>query len=147
MLNLQDMFLNQLRKEKIMVTVYLVNGFQLRGYVKGFDTFTIVVENEGRQNLVYKNAVSTITPTKPVKLLENIPVWHSGNRRTAGATGAAKAGHRTAAAVICDVTHKKTVGGNDVRLSEKRDQKRQDHHGGVRCAVAALSGRTAVGIC
>ena len=60
MLNLQDMFLNQLRKEKIMVTVYLVNGFQLRGYVKGFDTFTIVVENEGRQN--------------PVKLLENIPV-------------------------------------------------------------------------
>ena len=72
MLNLQDMFLNQLRKEKIMVTVYLVNGFQLRGYVKGFDTFTIVVENEGRQNLVYKNAVSTIT--KPVKLLENIPV-------------------------------------------------------------------------
>lgn len=70
MLNLQDMFLNQLRKEKIMVTVYLVNGFQLRGYVKGFDTFTIVVENEGRQNLVYKNAVSTITPTKPVKLLE-----------------------------------------------------------------------------
>ena len=73
MLNLQDMFLNQLRKEKIMVTVYLVNGFQLRGYVKGFDTFTIVVENEGRQNLVYKNAVSTITPTKPVKLLEDIP--------------------------------------------------------------------------
>ena len=159
MLNLQDMFLNQLRKEKIMVTVYLVNGFQLRGYVKGFDTFTIVVENEGRQNLVYKNAVSTITPTKPVKLLENIPVQPEscigkaircigkGNRRTAGATGAAKTGHRTAAAVICDVTHKKTVGGNDVRLSEKRDQKRQDHHGGVRCAVAALSGRTAVGIC
>ena len=73
MLNLQDMFLNQLRKEKIMVTVYLVNGFQLRGYVKGFDTFTIVVENEGRQNLVYKNAVSTITPTKSVKLLEDIP--------------------------------------------------------------------------
>ena len=74
MLNLQDMFLNQLRKEKIMVTVYLVNGFQLRGYVKGFDTFTIVVENERRQNQDYKNANSTITPTKPVKLLENIPV-------------------------------------------------------------------------
>lgn len=78
MLNLQDMFLNQLRKEKIMVTVYLVNGFQLRGYVKGFDTFTLVVENEGRQNLVYKNAVSTITPTKPVKLMENIPVQQEG---------------------------------------------------------------------
>ena len=63
MLNLQDMFLNQLRKEKIMVTVYLVNGFQLRGTITGFDCF-----------VVYKNAVSTITPTKPVKLLENIPV-------------------------------------------------------------------------
>ena len=153
MLNLQDMFLNQLRKEKIMVTVYLVNGFQLRGYVKGFDTFTIVVENEGRQNLVYKNAVSTITPTKPVKLLENIPVQpesDASEKLSAASekeTGAAKTGHRTAAAVICDVTHKKTVGGNDVRLSEKRDQKRQDHHGGVRRAVAALSGRTAVGIC
>ena len=74
MLNLDVMFFIHLRNENIFVTFYLVNGFQLRGYVKGFDTYTIVVENEGRQNLVYKNAVSTITPTKPVKLLENIPV-------------------------------------------------------------------------
>ncbi len=71
MLNLQDVFLNKLRKEKIVVTVYLVNGFQLRGYVRGFDSFTIIIENEGRQNLVYKNAISTITPTKAVKLMEN----------------------------------------------------------------------------
>ena len=62
MLNLQDIFLNQIRKDKTMVTVYLINGFQLRGTVKGFDSFTIIIENEGRQNLVYKNAVSTITP-------------------------------------------------------------------------------------
>ena len=73
MLNLQDMFLNQLRKDKTMVTVYLTTGFQFRGCVKGFDTITIIIENEGRQNLVYKNAISTITPTKPVKLMENLP--------------------------------------------------------------------------
>lgn len=73
MLNLQDMFLNQLRKDKVMVTVYLTNGFQFRGCVKGFDTFTIIIENEGRQNLVYKNAISIITPTKPVKLMDNLP--------------------------------------------------------------------------
>lgn len=67
MLNLQDIFLNQIRKDKTMVTVYLINGFQLRGTVKGFDSFTIIIENEGRQNLVYKNAVSTI---RPVKLMD-----------------------------------------------------------------------------
>lgn len=70
MLNLQDLFLNQIRKDKVMVTVYLVNGFQLRGYVIGFDTFTIIIENEGRQNLVYKNAISTITPTHSVSMNE-----------------------------------------------------------------------------
>lgn len=70
MLNLQDVFLNQIRKDKTIVTVYLINGFQLRGCVRGFDSFTIIIENEGRQNLVYKNAVSTITPTRPVKLME-----------------------------------------------------------------------------
>ena len=69
MLNLQDIFLNQIRKDKTMVTVYLVNGFQLRGYVIGFDTFTIIIENEGRQNLVYKNAISTITPTHAVRMM------------------------------------------------------------------------------
>ena len=71
MLNLQDMFLNQLRKEKTIVTVYLVNGFQLRGFVRGFDSFTIIIENEGKQNLVYKNAISTITRAKAVKLLDD----------------------------------------------------------------------------
>ena len=71
MLNLQDMFLNQLRKEKTIVTVYLVNGFQLRGFVRGFDSFTIIIENEGKQNLVYKNVISTITPAKAVKLLDD----------------------------------------------------------------------------
>jgi host factor-I protein len=65
-INLQDAFLNQIRKEAILTTVYLVNGFQLKGIVKGFDNFTVVLDSDGRQMLIYKHAVSTITPSKPV---------------------------------------------------------------------------------
>lgn len=66
-INLQDIFLNQVRKEHIAVTVYLINGFQLKGIVKGFDNFTVVLETENKQQqLIYKHAVSTITPLKPV---------------------------------------------------------------------------------
>lgn len=64
--NLQDSFLNQVRKESIPLTIYLVNGFQLRGYVRGFDNFTVVIENDGKQQLVYKHAISTITPSRPI---------------------------------------------------------------------------------
>ncbi|QCX32313.1 RNA chaperone Hfq [Caloramator sp. E03] len=64
--NLQDVFLNQARKNKVGVAIHLVNGFQLKGFVKGFDSFTIILENEGKQIMVYKHAVSTITPTIPV---------------------------------------------------------------------------------
>ena len=65
-INLQDGFLNQIRKENIPVTIYLVNGFQLKGLVKGFDNFTVILENDGKQMLVYKHALSTITPFRPV---------------------------------------------------------------------------------
>lgn len=66
-INLQDIFLNQVRKEHISVTVYLINGFQLKGMVKGFDNFTVVLETENKQQqMIYKHAVSTITPLKPV---------------------------------------------------------------------------------
>jgi host factor-I protein len=66
-INLQDSFLNQIRKENnVPVIIYLINGFQLRGIVKGFDNFTILIENDGKQQLVYKHAISTITPLKPV---------------------------------------------------------------------------------
>jgi len=68
LVNLQDTFLNQVRKDSIPLTIYLVNGFQLRGLVKGFDNFTVVLENEGKQQLVYKHAISTITPSRPVSL-------------------------------------------------------------------------------
>ncbi len=65
-INLQDVFLNQVRKEHITITIYLVNGFQLKGNVRGFDNYTIVLDNDGKQQLVYKHAVSTIIPVKPI---------------------------------------------------------------------------------
>ena len=67
--NLQDLFLNQVRKEKVAVSIYLINGFQHRGLVKGFDNYAIMLENDGKQFLVYKHAVATITPTKAVKTM------------------------------------------------------------------------------
>ncbi|WP_368504123.1 RNA chaperone Hfq [Alkalihalophilus sp. As8PL] len=67
-INIQDQFLNQLRKENISVTVFLLNGFQLRGHVKGFDNFTIILESEGKQQLVYKHAISTFAPQRNVSL-------------------------------------------------------------------------------
>ncbi|MCD5411116.1 MAG: RNA chaperone Hfq [Clostridiales bacterium] len=66
--NLQDLFLNQVRREKTVITIYLVNGYQLKGNVKGFDNYTIVIESDGKQQLIYKHAVSTIMPSKTVDL-------------------------------------------------------------------------------
>ena len=64
--NLQDSFLNQLRKDKSVVTMFLMNGFQLHGVVKGFDGFTVVLDSEGRQQLIYKHAISTVVPPRPI---------------------------------------------------------------------------------
>lgn len=64
--NLQDVFLNQTRKNKISVTIHLVNGFQLKGFVKGFDNFTVILDCDGKQTMIYKHAISTITPLKPI---------------------------------------------------------------------------------
>lgn len=64
--NLQDIFLNNARKERIPVTVFLVNGVQLKGIVKGFDSFTVVLDSDGKQQLVYKHAMSTISPARPI---------------------------------------------------------------------------------
>jgi host factor-I protein len=64
--NLQDIFLNGARKNKIPVTVYLTNGFQIKGNVKGFDSFTVILDSEGKQMMIYKHAISTITPQKPI---------------------------------------------------------------------------------
>lgn len=70
-INLQDIFLNQVRKEHIAVTIYLTNGFQLKGMVKGFDNFTVVLDSDGKQQLVYKHAISTISPMRIVNLIFN----------------------------------------------------------------------------
>ncbi|GAA3659185.1 RNA chaperone Hfq [Asaccharospora irregularis] len=68
-LNLQDLFLNNARKEKVAVVIYLVNGVQVKGYVRGFDSYIILVEGENRQqNMIYKHAVSTIQPAKYINL-------------------------------------------------------------------------------
>lgn len=70
-LNLQDVFLNQVRKDRTSVTIYLTNGFQFRGVVKGFDNYIIILDCDGKQNIVYKHAVSTIIPAHPVSFLVN----------------------------------------------------------------------------
>jgi len=68
-MNLQDVFLNQLRRDRMPLTVYLTNGFQLKGIIKGFDNFVIVIEADGKQQVVYKHAVSTISPMHPMNLI------------------------------------------------------------------------------
>ncbi|QDP40260.1 RNA chaperone Hfq [Radiobacillus deserti] len=65
---IQDQYLNQLRKERIQVTVFLTNGFQLRGLVKAFDNFTVLLETDGKQQLIFKHAISTFAPAKNVTL-------------------------------------------------------------------------------
>ena len=64
----QDTFLNQARKERTPLTIFLVNGFQMRGIITGFDAFVIVLVSEGRQQMIYKHAVSTVAPARPVSL-------------------------------------------------------------------------------
>ena len=65
-INIQDQFLNQLRKDGTNVTVFLLNGFQIRGQIKGFDNFTVLIESEGKQQLIYKHAISTFVPNKNI---------------------------------------------------------------------------------
>ena len=54
--NLQDNFLNQVRRDNVLITLYLINGFQLKGVIRGFDNFTVIIESDGKQMLVYKHA-------------------------------------------------------------------------------------------
>ena len=68
--NLQDIFLTKARKENVPVTLFLVNGFQLRGVITGFDCFVVVLDSDGRQQVIYKHAISTIVPIRPVELRE-----------------------------------------------------------------------------
>jgi len=66
-MNLQDLFLNQVRKENVLVTIYLVSGVQLKGIVRGFDAFTLILESPGKPSqLVYKHAMASVVPSRPV---------------------------------------------------------------------------------
>lgn len=67
-INFQDVFLNKARKEDIGITVFLINGYQIKGMVKGFDNYTIVLESDDKQQLIYKHAISTIIPMKQIDL-------------------------------------------------------------------------------
>ena len=62
--NMQDFFLNKVRKEKILITVFLMNGYQIKGIVKAFDNYVLILESEDKQQMVYKHAISTIIPSK-----------------------------------------------------------------------------------
>lgn len=68
--NLQEIFLTRARKQNVPVTVFLVNGFQLRGTVTGFDSFTLVLDTDGKQQVIYKHAISTIVPLRAISLQE-----------------------------------------------------------------------------
>jgi host factor-I protein len=68
---LQDIFLNNARRNRLQITIHLMNGFQLKGFVKGFDNFTVILECENKQMLIYKHSISTITPIKPILFTEN----------------------------------------------------------------------------
>jgi host factor-I protein len=65
---LQDLFLNEVRRERQLVTVFLMNGFQMKGVITGFDSFVVTLVSEGRQQMIYKHAISTVVPGRPVKL-------------------------------------------------------------------------------
>ena len=68
--NLQDIFLLRAKRDRVGVTLFLMNGFQMRGVITGFDAFVVVLDSEGRQQVIYKHAISTIAPVRGVELEE-----------------------------------------------------------------------------
>ena len=67
-INLQDTFLNRARQDRVPLTVFLTNGFQLRGVVRGFDTFVILFDCDGEQEMIYKHAISTVIPQRKLEM-------------------------------------------------------------------------------
>ena len=65
---LQDLFLARARRGECPVTMFLMNGFQMRGTITAFDSFTVVLQSDGKQNLIYKHAISTVCPLRPLDL-------------------------------------------------------------------------------
>lgn len=71
--NLQDIFLLKAKRDKVPVTLFLMNGFQMRGSITGYDPFVVILESEGKQQVIYKHAISTIAPFRSVELREDAP--------------------------------------------------------------------------
>ena len=69
-INLQDAILNEVRRDRVPVTLFLMNGFQLRGVITGFDSFVVVLVSDGKQQMIYKHAISTLAPIRPLKAAE-----------------------------------------------------------------------------
>ena len=69
--NLQEIFLLKARRDRVPVTMYLMNGFQLRGTITGYDAFVVVLETDGKQQIIYKHAISTVVPVRPVELVDD----------------------------------------------------------------------------
>ncbi len=65
--SLQEAILKECRRDKVPVTLFLMNGFQLRGVITGFDSFVVVLVSDGKQQMIYKHAISTLAPIKPLK--------------------------------------------------------------------------------
>ena len=72
-INLQDAILSEVRRDRIPVTLFLMNGFQLRGVITGFDSFVVVLVSDGKQQMIYKHAISTLAPMKPLKAVPTTP--------------------------------------------------------------------------
>ncbi len=66
--NLQDLILNEVRRERTPVTMFLMNGFQMKGIVSGFDNFVVLLLSEGKQQMIYKHAISTLVPLQSLRL-------------------------------------------------------------------------------
>lgn len=66
-LNLQDSILKEVRRDKVPITLFLMNGFQLRGIITGYDSFVVVLVSDGKQQMIYKHAISTLAPIRPLK--------------------------------------------------------------------------------
>ena len=66
-MNLQDSILKEVIRDRVPVTMFLMNGFQLRGFVTGFDSFVVVLVTDGKQQMIYKHAISTLAPIRPLK--------------------------------------------------------------------------------
>ena len=66
-INLQEAILKEVRRDKVPVTLFLMNGFQLRGVITGYDSFVVVLVSDGKQQMIFKHAISTVTPSRPVQ--------------------------------------------------------------------------------